>query len=169
MKCIQGAVYSFIVLGNFYIKLLWYVMWETFLKWDCIQWFSLYFQRCCTHSRNSRPCDWYVIWIFIYFIDRPSWKLIFMTQMHQSWSTSYSHLWHLLWMHHMIRIMVPICQQKWCHPCIPEKLWICSSIVSQVKKQNYGTHWEMLGLFQGIADSLSNIKLYMWLVTYVTK
>jgi len=31
-KSIQGAVYTFIILGNFGIKLLWYVKWETFLS-----------------------------------------------------------------------------------------------------------------------------------------
>ena len=155
-----GSVYIYHI-GRFWYKITVICYMGNLFKWNCIKWYSLYFQRCFTYSRNSRPCDWYVIWIFINSIDRPSWRLIFMTQMHQSWSTSYSHLWHLLWMHHMIHIMALTCQQKWCPPCLPEKLWICSSIVSQAKKQNYGTHWEMPGLFQGIADSLSNIKLYM--------
>jgi hypothetical protein len=44
--------------------------------------------------------------------DRPSWRLIYMIQMHQSWSTSCSHHWHLLWMHHMTRIMALTYQQK---------------------------------------------------------
>lgn len=57
-------------------------------------------------------------------------------------------------MRHTIHIMALTCRQKWCHPCLPEKLWTYSSTVSQAKKQSYGIHSEMHGLFQGIADML---------------